>query len=236
MPEQAAAASRPRTAASQGVTEPAATESAVAARTEAARVIVAWAPAGRAEPLRPGAPRAAKTPSETTQPHTTTQKTSRPARTPPGTARPDTEATRVVTARGAILALLALFLSSLLMAGWFGLWILPGIGYMAGCVIAPSLVSRRALLQIVAAPPALFLVAVVVVQVLTAQGSSRHGRALSVVEGTVLTLAATAPWLLLGTALGIASAMRLGLIERVSELRADLRRERDQRSEPDAVA
>jgi hypothetical protein len=142
----------------------------------------------------------------------------------------------VVTARGAIIAMLGLFLVCLLAANWFNIGVLPGIGYMAGCVVAPSLVSRRGLLQVVAAPPALFLVALVITQILTAQGSSRHGRALSVVEGTVLSLAATAPWLLLGTALGVANSLRLGLIERIGELRADLRAERGQRSEPGAAA
>jgi hypothetical protein len=131
--------------------------------------------------------------------------------------------------------MLGLFLLCVPAAGWFGVGVLPGIGYLVGCVVAPSLVSRRGLLQVVAAPPALILVAVVVTQILTAQGSNRHGRALSVVEGTVLSLAAAAPWLLLGTALGVANGLRLGLIERISELRADLRAERGQRSEPGAA-
>ena len=138
-----------------------------------------------------------------------------------------------VTARGAIVAMLGLFLVSDLVADWCGLEVIAGLGFVAGCQLGPYVVRRHALLPVVAAPPAVFLAALVVVQVLTAQGTSRHGKVLSVFEGTLLTLAALAPWLLAGTALGAAAAIPRGLGQCLRELRDELRedlRERRPRS------
>jgi hypothetical protein len=128
-----------------------------------------------------------------------------------------------LTARGAMVAMFGLFFLTSLVSGWLGLGVLTGLGYAAGCVLAPLYVRERAMLQVVVAPPTLFLATVVVVQVLTAQGAGKHGKALSVVEGTALTLAATAPWLLAGTALGVVLAMRRGLPGGVRQFWAELR-------------
>jgi hypothetical protein len=128
-----------------------------------------------------------------------------------------------VTARGAIVAMFGLFLVLDLVAAWSGLEVIAGIGFVASCLLAPFVVRRHGLLQVVAAPPAVFLVALLVVQVLTAQGTSRHGKVLSVFEGTLLTLAALAPWLLAGTALGAVAAIPRGIAQCVRELRNDLR-------------
>jgi hypothetical protein len=128
-----------------------------------------------------------------------------------------------VTARGAMIGMLALFLTCDLVAGWIHVEVLIGLGYVGACAITPCLVRRHALLQVVAAPPAVFLAALLVAQALTAQGSSRHGKVLSVLEGTLLTLAAIAPWLLAGTALAVCSGLRKGLRQCLRELLADLR-------------
>jgi Domain of unknown function (DUF6542) len=128
-----------------------------------------------------------------------------------------------VTARGAIVAMFGLFLVSDLIAAWSGLEVIAGLGFVASCLLAPYLVRRHALLRVVAAPPAVFLAALLIEQVLTAQGTSRHGKVLSVFEGTLLTLAALAPWLLAGTALGAVAAIPRGIMECLSELRNDLR-------------
>jgi len=128
-----------------------------------------------------------------------------------------------VTGRGAIVAMFGLFLFGGVVANWLNLAVLTGITYVAGCVLAPLFVGRRALLKVVIAPPAVFLVAVIVMQVMTAQGTSRHGKALSVLEGTLLTLAAVAGWLFGGTALGIIVACTRGLRASVREFSADLR-------------
>jgi hypothetical protein len=128
-----------------------------------------------------------------------------------------------ITARGAIVAMLGLFLVSDIIAAWSGLEVIAGLGFVAGCLLGPYVVRRHALLQVVAAPPAVFLVALLIVQVLTAQGTSRHGKVLSVFEGTVLTLAALAPWLLAGTALGAVAAIPRGITQCLRELRNDLK-------------
>jgi hypothetical protein len=128
-----------------------------------------------------------------------------------------------VTARGAMIGMLALFLACDLVAGWIHVEVLIGLGYAGGCAAAPFLVRRHALLQVVAAPPVIFLAALVVTQTLTAQGSSRHGKVLSVLEGTMLTLASIAPWLLAGTGLAVCAGLRQGLRRCLRELLADLR-------------
>ncbi len=133
-------------------------------------------------------------------------------------------ATRVqVTARGAMLGMFALCLAGSLAAASLHLEVLVGVGYCAACVLAPAYAARRAMLEVVTAPPVAFLLAVVIVQALTAQGDSSHASMLSVLEGTLLTLAATAPWLFAGTALCVLIAMRRGLPQCIRDLRANLR-------------
>jgi hypothetical protein len=130
-----------------------------------------------------------------------------------------------VTARGALVGMFALCLAGSLLGYLLHLEVLIGIGFCAACVLAPAYVVRPALLEVVSAPPVTFLLAVVVVQALTAQGDSSHASMLSVLEGTLVTLAAVAPWLLAGTVLCLVIAMRRGLPECVRDLRAGLRGE-----------
>jgi hypothetical protein len=134
-----------------------------------------------------------------------------------------------VTARGAVVGMSALFFACNLIDGWAGLAVLAGLGYVAGCVLAPYFVRQYALPLVVAAPPAIFLSGLIVAQVLTAQGSGRHGQALSVLEGTLLTLAALAPWLLAGTALGVCVAIPRGLVRCVREVLTERREDIEQR-------
>lgn len=131
-----------------------------------------------------------------------------------------------VTTRGVLGAFFALCLVSCLIAAWRQFDIVAGLAYLAGCLAAPVYVRREAQLQIVIAPPVLFLLAVLMTQVLTAQGSSSHASMLSVLEGTLLMLAATAPWLFAGAAGCVAVAMFRGLPDCVRELRAGFRSER----------
>jgi hypothetical protein len=131
-----------------------------------------------------------------------------------------------LTGRGALVAMFALFFLGCLLGGWLSLVILTALCYATGCVLAPFCVRRRALLQVAVAPPAVFMAAVILTQVLTAQGSSRHGLVLSVLEGTALTLAATAPWLLAATAACVGVAFWQGLGQCFRELQAELRGER----------
>jgi hypothetical protein len=130
-----------------------------------------------------------------------------------------------VTVRGAMVAMFGIFLVCSLAASWLNVGVLIGLGYVACCVLAPFLVRPQAQLHVVIAPPAIFMAAVILTQVVTAQGSSRHGRILSVLEGTLLTLAAVAPWLFAGTALGAGASATRGLRECVREVKAEFGRE-----------
>jgi hypothetical protein len=128
-----------------------------------------------------------------------------------------------ITARGALTGMFAVCLGSSLLAYLLHLEVLVGLGFCAACVLAPAYAVRPALLEVVTAPPVTFLLAVVVVQALTAQGDSSHASVQSVLAGTLLTLAAIAPWLLAGTVLCVVIAIRRGLPECVRDLRASLR-------------
>jgi K+-sensing histidine kinase KdpD len=128
--------------------------------------------------------------------------------------------------RGALVGLFALCLVTCLIATWRQFDLLAGLAYVAGSLAAPAAVRREAQLQVVIAPPVVFLLAVLVTQVLTAQGSSAHGSLLSVIEGTLLMLAATAPWLFAGATVCIAVAMFRGLPDCVRQFRAGFRAER----------
>jgi hypothetical protein len=131
-----------------------------------------------------------------------------------------------VTARGGLVALFTLCLITCLIAAWRQADIIAGLAYCAGCLALPIYVRREAQLQVVIAPPVVFLLAVLLTQALTAQGSSSHASMLSVIEGTFLMLAATAPWLFAGTAGCIAVAMFRGLPDCLRQFRADFRSER----------
>jgi hypothetical protein len=122
-----------------------------------------------------------------------------------------------------MLGMFALCLSGSLAAAILHLEVLVGLGYCAACVLAPVYAARRAMLEVVTAPPITFLLAVIAVQALTAQGDGSHASMLSVLEGTLLTLAATAPWLFAGTGLCVLIAMRRGLPQCIRDLRANLR-------------
>jgi hypothetical protein len=74
-----------------------------------------------------------------------------------------------------------------------------------------------------------FLAALVLAQVATAQGTGKHGKILSVLEGTALVLAALAPWLLASTAICVGVAVPRGLVQSVRDLKRELRDDIDQR-------
>jgi hypothetical protein len=128
-----------------------------------------------------------------------------------------------ITVRGALVGMFALCLAADLMADLLHLEVLIGIGFCAACVLAPGYVTRQALLEIVAAPPVTFLLSLVLMQAFTAQGDSNHATVLSVLEGTLLTLAAIAPWLFAGTTLCVIISVRRGLMQCIRDLGTDLR-------------
>ena len=130
-----------------------------------------------------------------------------------------------VTMRGALLGMFAVCLLACLPAAWLHADTVAGAGFVVAAILAPAYARRDALLHIVISAPVIFLLAEVVTQLLTAQGSSSRGSAMSVLAGTFLTLAAVAPWLFTGTVICVGAAMMRGLPQCIRELRAGLRGE-----------
>lgn len=142
------------------------------------------------------------------------------------TVRPTaTTARSRLTARGAVLVIFAVCLVTCLIAAWLHADVVAGVGFVAAAILAPVYARRDALLHIVISAPVLFLLAEILTQVLTAQGSSSRGSMMSVLEGTLLTLADVAPWLFAGTVACVALAMMRGLPQCIRDLRAGLRGE-----------
>jgi uncharacterized protein DUF6542 len=124
-----------------------------------------------------------------------------------------------LTGRGAVMVMLAVFALGLLVASWTG-WPVPvGAFFVIGSVAAVLYVRPGDLLMVTIAPPLLFGIALVVVKAATATGSV----ALSVAEGTAITMAEVAPWLFAGMVLTLVIAWARGLPGCVRELRQDLR-------------
>jgi hypothetical protein len=128
-----------------------------------------------------------------------------------------------MTGRGAVLAMFALFFTGAAVADLLHLGFLVGFSFLAGCVLAVRFAKRSALLAVVVSPPLIFLIAVACAESISSSGATGHSGMLSAAEGTILTLAAAAPWLFGGEALGLVLALFLGLPQCVRELRAGLR-------------
>jgi hypothetical protein len=126
-------------------------------------------------------------------------------------------------ALGTLGALFAGCLASCLLAAWLHLVVLAGVGFCAGSALAAWYCRRAALLRIVIAVPAVFAIAEILAQLTTLPRGGRHGLALPVAGGTLLTLAAVAPWLFAGSAAALAIAMFRGLPQCVRDLRTELR-------------
>jgi hypothetical protein len=123
-----------------------------------------------------------------------------------------------LTGRGATLVMLAVFLVGDLIAQATHVPWLAGLSYVAGCLLAALYARREALLLVVTTPPLIFLISVVCDELITTGNST----VLATAAGTMLTLAAVAPWLLAGTAGCVALATVRGLPRCVSDLRAGL--------------
>jgi hypothetical protein len=128
-----------------------------------------------------------------------------------------------MTGRGAIMAMFAVFFVGTAAADWLHLGVLVGLGLVSGCVLAVRYAKPSALLAVVITPPMIFLAAVICAEILTSSSANGHSGLLSAAAGTVLTLAAAAPWLFGGQALALLVALFRGLPQSVRELRAGLR-------------
>jgi hypothetical protein len=117
-----------------------------------------------------------------------------------------------LTGRGSMLVMVIVFLVGNLIAVSTQLPWLSGLGYAAGCLLAVAYARREAMLLVVITPPLIFLLALVSAELITAGGAT----ALATAEGTLLTLAAVAPWLygctaavlVIGTVRGLPSCIR----------------------------
>jgi hypothetical protein len=116
-----------------------------------------------------------------------------------------------------LVMLLVFLVGSLITAGTQADWI-DGLAYAAGCLLAVTYARREALLLVATTPPLIFLVALVGAELITAQG----GTLLATAEGTILTLAAIAPWLFACTAGYLIVATVRGLPRCIRDLRAEL--------------
>lgn len=123
-----------------------------------------------------------------------------------------------LTGRGSVLVMVLLFLAGCLIAAWSGHNWPAGLGYLAGALLAAGYARREALLLVVIAPPVIFAMTLIAAELVTAGGSTL----LATAEGTILVLAAVAPWLFCGTAACVVLAWLRGLPRCVRELRADI--------------
>ena len=128
-----------------------------------------------------------------------------------------------LTPRGAVVAMFWLFFLGTLAAGWLHLGVLTGLSFVAGCGLAARYTRRDGLLAVVATPPLIFMVALVVTEALTTHASGVRRSVESVTEGTFLVLAGVAPWLFAGVILGLGIAMARGLPQCFRDLAAGLR-------------
>jgi hypothetical protein len=137
-----------------------------------------------------------------------------------------------MTARGAVLAMFALFFLATLVAGWLHLGVLTGLGFVAGAALAARYTRRDGLLAVVVTPPLLFVIALVGVELLTSHADTVKHSLTSAAEGTILTLAAVAPWLFVGVVASLGIALFRGLPQCVRDLRTELRGDIGMRQPP----
>jgi hypothetical protein len=128
-----------------------------------------------------------------------------------------------LTVRGAAVGMFALFFLGALVAAWLHADVLTGLTFCAGAIVAVRLVRCELLPIVVMMPPAIFVLAVGLVQIFTVQGKTLHAMVLSVLEGSLIALAGSALWLFGGMAVCITLAVRRGLLPSISDLRAALR-------------
>jgi hypothetical protein len=195
----------------------------VALRTDSLLTDPAVGPLAVANPLAPPPSPAAGPPAATSPLAAPANIAVPPAASPASASYSHVTERRVLRGRlsasAALLGMLLLCLVTCLVAAWRQADVLAGLGFCAGCVLAPVYARRAAQLRVAISAPVIFLVAEISAQSLVAPGSSGHGAVLSVIEGTLLALAYAAPWLFAGTAVCIVIAMFRGLPQCVRDLR-----------------
>ena len=124
-----------------------------------------------------------------------------------------------LTGRGAILALLVLSFAGILVSDWLGWGLLADVTFVTACVLIPCYAKPSDLLAVSVCPPLTFFVACVLAKLVTSAGGT------AAAEGTLVTLATSAPWLFLGTGVTILIGLRRGLLDNIRDLRQGLRGE-----------
>ena len=195
--------------------------------------------AGRAEVPRPGVrgpgargtqsspyrapdprePRDLREPRAPRQPQGTRE--ARGSREPRGPREGDKAPALRLTGRGAILALLVLSFLGLIVSDWLDWGMLADATFVAACVAIACYAKPSDLLPVAVCPPLAFFVACVCAKLATSAGGT------SAAEGTLVTLATSAPWLFLGTAVTILIGLRRGLLDNIRDLRRGLQGEPD---------
>jgi hypothetical protein len=125
----------------------------------------------------------------------------------------------LLTGRGAVMVMLAVFALGLFGASWTPWPLLAGAFFVIGSVAAVVYVRPGDLLMVTIVPPLLFGITLLAVKAVTATGNV----VLSIAEGTAITMAEVAPWLFAGMALTLVIAWARGLGECIRALRQDLR-------------
>jgi hypothetical protein len=128
----------------------------------------------------------------------------------------------LLTGRGAVMVMLAVFAVGLLGASLTPWPVLAGAFFVIGSVAAVIYVRPGDLLMVTIVPPLLFGIALLAVKAATASGNV----VLSIAEGIAITMAEVAPWVFAGMALTLVIAWARGLGGCVRELRQDLRADR----------
>jgi hypothetical protein len=129
-----------------------------------------------------------------------------------------------LTGRGGIVTIFAAALLGALLSRWLDLEPLAGAGFVVGCAVAALTTRPSDLLTLAVCPPLLFLAATLIAEVVTALGEGSLLRGVTV--GLLTSLAATAPWVFLGTILVVVVTAPRGLLAGVGELRGKLARTR----------
>ncbi|WP_433333843.1 DUF6542 domain-containing protein [Spirillospora sp. CA-294931] len=125
-----------------------------------------------------------------------------------------------LTGRGGVVVVFGAALLGSLLSRWVDMPILAGGLFTAGCVIAALTTRPADLLTLAVSPPAVFFAATFVAVVVTTigEGSLLRGVAVSMVTA----LAATAPWVFLGTVLTLLISGPRGLVTAFRDLRSRL--------------
>jgi hypothetical protein len=111
----------------------------------------------------------------------------------------------MLTGRGGVLVVFGTCLLGLLVADWANWGELADATFFMASSLTAYYVRPGSLLPVVISPPLLFFLACGAEKVMTAPGAA------STLEGTLVALADSAPWLFAGTALTLAIGLLRGL-------------------------